>query len=278
MALSSAAQLLAQLASQIQSKAFDDAQKTLTQGKILLTQLPNLTSPQADAAAVKERETARGILEQAVLLSAFQDDRPGFQRNMTQLKIYYFDYRTQLTDSELRNTVLALNLLYLLTESRLAEFHSELGLLAAAERAAPAAAFVAGLEEALMMGSYGRALDLARGGAPAPAAAACARFLASLTDTVREAVAEARRRPTPGLSLGRPAKRLPPRRPRCRPGGGGGGTAGRGGAGRRRPEWTVAGGRIAFGGNETKSKSSEIPSLRVISETLSYATELERIV
>lgn len=188
---------------------------------------------------------------------------------MTQLKIYYFDYRTQLTDSELRNTVLALNLLYLLTESRLAEFHSELGLLAAAERAAPAAAFVAGLEEALMMGSYGRALDLARGGAPAPAAAACARFLASLTDTVREAVAECAEAAYPGgLSLGAARDRLlfateAEVEAYCR---------------ERRPEWTVAGGRIAFGGNEIKSKSSEIPSLRVISETLSYATELERIV
>ena len=44
-----------------------------------------------------------------------------------------------------------------------------------------------------------------------------------------------------------------------------------------RPEWLVADGAIHFEGAKSK-KVQEIPSMRLIAETLSYATEIERIV
>ena len=43
------------------------------------------------------------------------------------------------------------------------------------------------------------------------------------------------------------------------------------------PDWTVNGNTITLQGSKG-TKSSEIPSLKLISQTLSYATELERIV
>eukprot|EP00286_Rhodomonas_abbreviata_P004457 CAMPEP_0181333498 /NCGR_PEP_ID=MMETSP1101-20121128/25710_1 /TAXON_ID=46948 /ORGANISM="Rhodomonas abbreviata, Strain Caron Lab Isolate" /LENGTH=62 /DNA_ID=CAMNT_0023443315 /DNA_START=1 /DNA_END=185 /DNA_ORIENTATION=+ len=46
------------------------------------------------------------------------------------------------------------------------------------------------------------------------------------------------------------------------------------------PTWEVdaASSTISLTGASTDSKSEEIPSLRVISQNLSYATEMERIV
>ena len=43
------------------------------------------------------------------------------------------------------------------------------------------------------------------------------------------------------------------------------------------PDWSVEGERIVFD-STNEPKSEKIPSLRLISESLTYATELERIV
>lgn len=43
------------------------------------------------------------------------------------------------------------------------------------------------------------------------------------------------------------------------------------------PDWSIVGGTIETKGSKT-SKLAEIPSLKLISQNLSYATELERIV
>lgn len=45
-----------------------------------------------------------------------------------------------------------------------------------------------------------------------------------------------------------------------------------------RPEWTVSGDRIWFKSAEQKLTSQDIPAMRLITETLAYATELDRIV
>lgn len=46
----------------------------------------------------------------------------------------------------------------------------------------------------------------------------------------------------------------------------------------KHPEWEVTADKIIFRAPEACKKSSEIPSMRLIAECLSYATELERIV
>ena len=81
-------------------------------------------------------------LELAVLLCVHASDTSGFQRNMSQLKAYYgipryicwvlgasltkqnFDDRLA-AESNLRQMILGLYLLFLIVENRLAEFHSE---------------------------------------------------------------------------------------------------------------------------------------------------------
>lgn len=52
-----------------------------------------------------------------------------FCRYMAQLKCYYFDYQNCLEESAYKYQLLGLNLLFLLSQNRVAEFHTELELL-----------------------------------------------------------------------------------------------------------------------------------------------------
>lgn len=71
-----------------------------------------------------------------------------------QLKPFYMDYASELPSSPNRSAVQGLNLLFLLVENRLAEFHSELELMGDGERSEPCVVFPVRLEQYLMVGSY----------------------------------------------------------------------------------------------------------------------------
>lgn len=64
------------------------------------------------------------------------------------------DFVSQLPASPNQSAVRGLNLLFLLVENRLAEFHSELELMEDAERASECVVFPVRLEQFLMVGSY----------------------------------------------------------------------------------------------------------------------------
>lgn len=72
---------------------------------------------------------ARNVLEIGVLWSVAVQDLVSFERYMSLLKCYYFDYKTQIPESPLKYQILGLNLLFLLCQSRTADFHTELELL-----------------------------------------------------------------------------------------------------------------------------------------------------
>ncbi|XP_015706276.1 26S proteasome non-ATPase regulatory subunit 8-like [Coturnix japonica] len=74
---------------------------------------------------------ARDILEIGAQWSILKKDIPSFERYMAQLKCYYFDYKDELPDSAFRHQLLGLNLLFLLSQNRVAEFHTELERLPA---------------------------------------------------------------------------------------------------------------------------------------------------
>lgn len=84
-------------------------------------------------ASVSKQELllARDVLEIGVQWSIAANDIPSFERYMSQLKCYYFDYNTQLPESSFKYQLLGLNLLFLLSQNRVAEFHTELELLPA---------------------------------------------------------------------------------------------------------------------------------------------------
>ena len=63
------------------------------------------------------------------MLSIKTQDIPSFERHVAQLKIYYTDCATQLPMSERQYPILGLNLLRLLAQNRIAEFHTQLELI-----------------------------------------------------------------------------------------------------------------------------------------------------
>lgn len=77
-----------------------------------------------------------------------------FRRVRPQLKPYYMDFVTELPKSPNQSAVRGLNLLFLLVQNRLAEFHSELELMGDTERADACVVFPVRLEQYLMVGSY----------------------------------------------------------------------------------------------------------------------------
>jgi len=71
----------------------------------------------------------REILEYAVLLSVRSKDIPAFERYIAQLKPYYYDFASLIPASSRQHPILGLNLLRLLAQNRIAEFHGELELI-----------------------------------------------------------------------------------------------------------------------------------------------------
>ena len=189
MALSQCQELLTQFTAEVDGGNFDSAQTSLTKLKILITQLPSLP-PAGAGDNADERAVAQRTLEYAVLLAAKREDVETFERQMAQLKPYYADGHrgagaATAVPSTARCLVVGMNLLHLLMENRLAEFHSELELTTEADRADPNVQFVLGLEQRLMEGSYGKVLA-----AKANCPAEFAFFMAGLVERIRDLVAE----------------------------------------------------------------------------------------
>lgn len=212
-----------------------------------------------------ERELLLGqrTLEIAVLLSVHTSDTAGFQRNMSQLKAYY-GLPGLTTKSKLRQTILGLHLLFLIVENRLAEFHSELELMAPADMRCREVEFSISLEQFLMVGTYNQVLA-AKTSMPAPEHFSY--FMGMLLDTVRDTIAECAESAYESLDcisaremmMFNSEQELNQFITRSHSG------------------WSLVEGRIIFNTN-SHPRSQEIPSRRLISENLIYATELERIV
>ncbi|KAJ8046009.1 26S proteasome non-ATPase regulatory subunit 8 [Holothuria leucospilota] len=131
----------------------------------------------------RELIIARDILEIGVQWSVLKGDIESFQRYMAQLKPYYFDYRLvnyqwrnifvdfrcmeELPESSYKYQLLGLNLLRLLAQNRLAEFHTELELLPTKEiQSNIYIKHPVSMEQYLMEGNYNKVF-LAKGNVPA---------------------------------------------------------------------------------------------------------------
>ena len=86
---------------------------------------------------------AATALELGALLSAADDDLDAFARNISQLKPYYdaLSASSILVKTERKCHVLGLNLMHLLVDNRLSEFHAELELLSEEEAGTPFVSF-----------------------------------------------------------------------------------------------------------------------------------------
>lgn len=110
---------------------------------------------------VPPRIPAGQVLELSVFLSIKQGDEAAFERNFSQLRVYYSDARglAGLPPSESEATLTALNLLRLLVANRIAEFHTELEVVPPEVQAAAEVGQVVQLEQWLMEGAYNKVLD-----------------------------------------------------------------------------------------------------------------------
>lgn len=137
-------------------------------------------------ASKQELILARDILEIGVQWSIEAKDIPSFERYMAQLKCYYFDYHSQLPESSFKYQLLGLNLLFLLSQNRVAEFHTELELLPAEHIQNDVyIRHPLSIEQYLMEGSYNK-IFLAKGNVPAKNYNF---FMDILLDTIRGEIA-----------------------------------------------------------------------------------------
>lgn len=250
---------------QISKNNVDEASRLLSQLKLQLTEfsaLPPLY--ERTPTAQQELLLARDILEHAVVLSVKLEDEAAFERNFLQLKTYYTDTRDRLPPSGKEAVLLGLNLLRLLVQNRIAEFHTELELLPpAAAQDGACVQFAVDLEQSLMEGAYYRVLS-ARQRMPDPI---YAHLMDLLVVTVRDEIAGCMVKAYTALSAEDSMKMLS--------------IAGR-------PEfddyaaaheWKVQDGRVLFQEtNRAVSALTQIPAAPLITQTVGYAKELERIV
>jgi len=77
----------------------------------------------------KELHLTRDVLEIGALCSLARSDTHSFERYISQLKTFYFDFKNEIAESPYKYQLIGLHLLCLLSSNRLAEFHTELELL-----------------------------------------------------------------------------------------------------------------------------------------------------
>lgn len=153
--------------------------------KVELTRLQFL--PTSEGAANKqELLLARDVLEIGAQWAIARKDTAMFERYMAQLQAYYFDYKNELTESAYKYQLLGLNLLRLLAQNKLAEFHAAIEMLPAQELTQNVyIKHPVCIEQYLMEGAYNK-IFLARGNVPAESYNF---FIDILLQTIRDDIA-----------------------------------------------------------------------------------------
>ncbi|KAI7995076.1 hypothetical protein LOK49_LG11G02851 [Camellia lanceoleosa] len=244
---------------------FDTCDNLLSQLKVLLTKFRSLPplfeeTPKAN----HELTLARDIYEHAVVLSVKIEDQDAFERDFFQLKPYYTDACGRLPPSPQEYPILGLNLLRLLVQNRIAEFHTELELLSATALENPCIKHAVELEQSFMEGAYNRVLS-ARQTVPHET---YVYFMDLLAKTVRDEISGCSEKAYDSLSINDARKILMFSSDQelfeyIK---------------EEHPEWEIKNGFVIFQRAKESAPCKEIPSLQLINQTLSYARELERIV
>ncbi|XP_074317604.1 26S proteasome non-ATPase regulatory subunit 8 homolog A-like [Silene latifolia] len=244
---------------------FDSCNRLLSELKVLLTQFRSLPPLlEATPNAVQELTLAREIYEHAVVLSVKMEDQEAFERDFCQLKPYYTDARDRIPQSPQEYQILGLNLLRLLVQNRIAEFHTELELLSSTALESPCIKHAVELEQSFMEGAYNRVLS-ARQLVPHET---YVYFMDVLAKTVRDEIAGCSEKAYDSLSLNDAKQMLlfSSDKDLLEY------------INEEHPEWEIKSERVFFQKAKDSASCKEIPSLLLINQTLSYARELERIV
>ena len=228
------------------------------------TSLPPASPSAPSEAQMQELLLAREILEHGALLSVKTMDIPAFERYVAQLKIYYADCAATLPASQRQYPILGLNLLRLLAQNRIAEFHTELEIIPADLQSSNVyIKYPAQLEQHIMEGSYNKVLSAKRDNLFANDGMY---FLDLLVGTVREEIADCSEKAYSSISAAELQKLLMLN---------------------SKAElsefadargWDIEGATVTFAKMEEEPLTAKLPSTKLIQQTLSYAKELERIV
>ncbi|GAA6007922.1 hypothetical protein JCM11491_006540 [Sporobolomyces phaffii] len=174
----------------------DDAHVSslLAQLKVQLAQL-GLLFPSSAHLELSALATAREVLEIGAIHSLRTSDVPAFERYLALLESFYADSRIASTSSQ-RDAITALNLLRLLSQNRIAEFHTVLETLDKDVVESKAVEWVLQLERSLMEGSYSRVWSLCRSTTSSSASSSSSlplaefsHFTQPLLETVRSEIA-----------------------------------------------------------------------------------------
>lgn len=246
-------------------KDYNTCTQLLSQLKVLLTGFRSLPPLFEDTPnAIRELTLARDIYEHAVLLSVKVEDQDAFERDFFQLKPYYTDAGKRLPTSPNEYMILGLNLLRLLVQNRIAEFHTELELLSSTALENPCIKHAVELEQSFMEGAYNRVLS-AKQNVPNET---YGYFMDLLAKTVRDEIAGCSEKAYDYLSIKDARQMLLFTSDQelleyVK---------------EEHPEWEMKDGFVFFQKAKDSAPCKEIPSLQLINQTLSYARELERIV
>ncbi|KAH6915229.1 proteasome 26S subunit [Coprinopsis sp. MPI-PUGE-AT-0042] len=223
-----------------------------------------LLIPQGDV-NIGDLVVARDILEIGALTSIRSQDIPSFDRYFSQLQTFYTDYRSlaDFPPSKREYAIRGLNLIRLLTQNRIADFHTTLESLPAdiiAEN--PFITHPVNLERWLMEGSYSKVWN-AREEAPAEEYKF---FIDSLMGTIRNEIASCEEAAYESLPIKDAATLLffPNQSDLTRF------------AQARGWQIDLTGGSIRF--SQKGEEKMEIPKQKLIAASLLYARELEQIV
>eukprot|EP01031_Cornospumella_fuschlensis_P042597 gene42597-52048_t len=130
--------------------------------------------------APQERRAVQDCLELALIVAVRAQDKTQFGRYWAALEGFYLMGPGPHFSTASSLTALALRLLHLLVENRLADFHALLELLSAQESASAEVRFVTEVEKSLETGAYDKVLSAAAH----PPRSEFSFFLSSLLDTV----------------------------------------------------------------------------------------------
>jgi len=152
--------LLASLKKDFEADGCDlsKCEQQLSQLKLLLfSNLHSLRDP-AGGAAKEERQVTQEALELACFLSIRRKDSIGFERHVSQLKMYYNDGQKSEANSQ-KYVILGLYLLHLLASDRIGDFHTELELIPVEDYENSYIKRPIQLERYLMEGNYAKVLE-----------------------------------------------------------------------------------------------------------------------
>jgi len=230
--------------------------------KIALTKLAFLPTG-TTAPNRQEMIVARDVLEIAVEYSVANKDIPAFERYISQLKCYYYDFKIMIGESENMYKLLGLNLLYLLSVNRVSEFHTELELLSADtiqnnKFIRP----ILALEQYIMEGRYNKIFQ-AKNSAPSEI---YNYFMDILLNTVRDEIGACIEKSYEKISAKEAAKRLNLKSGDDMKVFG------------QKRNWTLESDGIYNFVNKTAKPKEELPSLELAEQAIFYARELEMIV